>query len=134
MTRAGHTRIAPAALRHTIETIAARAFGVPGANVAAVLEDDAGRLGATVSVHLALPPLLGRGRGPGPLRGVDGGTVFDLSRAARATIISRGLDLTGRTLGRVDIRLRGAKQPAGPARVDAPAGRPHPNPMERNAT
>src|SRR6478735_7124112 len=90
--RAGHTRITPAALRHTIETIAAHAFSVPRSDVAAVLDDDSGRLAARVSVKLALPPLLG------PRRGPDGGTVFDRSRAARTAIIARGLDLTGRTL------------------------------------
>jgi hypothetical protein len=125
VTRAGHTRITPAALRHTIETIAAHAFGVPRSNVAAVLEDDSGRLGARVSVQLVLPPLLG------PRQGLDGGTVFDRSRAARTAIIACGLDLTGRTLGRVDIRLSGAKQPSGTARVDAPANKPHRNHKER---
>jgi len=127
VTRAGHTRITPAALRHTIEAIAAHAFGVPKSNVAAALEDDAGRLGARVSVQLALPPLLG------PRQGLDGGSVFDRSRAARTAIIARGLDLTGRTLGQVDIRLSGAQQPAGTARVDAPAGTPHRNHQERKA-
>jgi hypothetical protein len=119
VTRAGHTRIAPAALRHTLETIAAHAFGVPRSNVAAALEDDSGRLGATVSVQLVLPPLLGSRQGQ------NGGTVFERSRAARAIIIARGLDLTGRTLGRVDIRLSGAKQSSDAVRVDVPASRPH---------
>ena len=125
MKRAGHTRITPAALRHTIETIAAHAFGVPRSDVAAVLDDDAGRLGARVSVKLALPPLLG------PRQGPDGGSVFDRSRVARTAIIARGLDLTGRTLGRVDIRLSGATQHSGSARVDAPAGPPRRNHKER---
>ncbi|GAA2138039.1 hypothetical protein GCM10009825_24220 [Arthrobacter humicola] len=123
MTRAGQTRITPAALKHTVETIAASAFGVPRSNVAAALDDDSGRLAATVSVQLALAPLLdpqGMSR-----QGKDGGTLFDRSRAARTTIIARGLDLTGRTLGRVDIRLSGAKQSSDTARVDAPGGRNH---------
>ncbi|WP_374706768.1 hypothetical protein [Arthrobacter sp. NicSoilC12] len=118
MMRAGHTRITEAALRHTIETIAAHAFSVPRSDVAAVLDDDSGRLAARVSVKLALPLLLG------PRRGPDGGTVFDRSRAARTAIITRGLDLTGRTLSSVDIRLSGAAQHSGTARVDAPAGAP----------
>jgi hypothetical protein len=126
MTRTGHTRITPAALRHTVETIAARAFGVPRSGVAAVLEDDSGRLGATISVHLALAPLLGTGF---ETSGFEG-SVLERSRAARTTIMARGLDLTGRTLSRVDIRLRGAKQAAGTARVDPP-NRPHGNRKER---
>lgn len=129
--RAGHTRVTPAALRHTVETIAARAFGVPGSNVTAVLEDDSGRLGATVSVQLALPSLLG------PREDSAGGTVFERSRAAREDIITRGLDLTGRTLGRVNIRLTGAKPSPGPAKADARAGqvnrnRPNRNPANTN--
>lgn len=80
MTRAGHTRIAPAALKHTVETIAAGAFGFPRPNAAAALDDDSGRLAATVSVQLALPPLLGR-QGM-DAQGQDGGTLFDRARPA----------------------------------------------------
>lgn len=103
MTRPGHTRITRTALRHTIETVTAHAFGVPRRNVAAELEDDAGRLAAAVTVQLALPPLLGS---PQVLAGPS---VFDRSRAARETIITRGRELTGMTMGRVDIRLSAAK-------------------------
>ena len=80
MTRAGQTRITPAALKHTVETIAASAFGVPRPNAAAALEDDSGRLAATVSVQLPLPQPLGR-QGMGG-QGQDGGTVFDRARPA----------------------------------------------------
>ena len=110
MTRAGHTRITRTALRHTIETVTAGAFGVPRGNVAAELEDDAGRLAAAVTVQLSLPPLLRPSQASQP-------SVFDRSRAARATIIARGQELTGMALGRVDIRLSGAK-PAAAGRVD----------------
>ena len=65
-------------------------------------------------------------------RGPDGGTVFDRSRAAWTAIIARGLDLTGRTLSSVDIRLSGAAQHSGTARVDAPSGAPRRNHKDRN--
>ncbi|WP_159706370.1 hypothetical protein [Arthrobacter sp. 18067] len=100
--RAGHTRIARTALRKTVETLTARAFQVGGSNVTAELEDDSGRLGVRVSVQLALPPLLGPRKG--------GVTVFEQARAARAELVARSLELTGMELGRVDIRLSGAKQ------------------------
>lgn len=100
--RAGHTRITQPALRRTVEAIAAQAFTVSSSKVAVELEDDAGKLGVRVSVQLALPPLLGPRH--------SSGTVFDRARTARAEITERGLQLTGMELGRVDIRLTGAKQ------------------------
>lgn len=103
MTRPGHTRVTRTALRHTIETVTAQAFGVPRRNVAAELEDDAGRLAAAVTVRLALPALLGSPQVPARP------SVFDRSRAARETIVTRGRELTGMTMGRVDIRLSAAK-------------------------
>lgn len=111
MTRPGHTRITRAALRHTIEAVTAHAFGVPRRNITADLEDDAGRLAAAVTVRLALPALLGASLESGQ------GSLFDRSRAARAAIAARGQELTGRTLGRIDIRLSGSK-PAPAGRVD----------------
>lgn len=116
MTRAGHTRISPAALRHTVETIAAQAFGVPPTDVSARLDDDSGRLGVSVSVPLALPSLLEPGTEAGR-------SLFDRSREARSAIISRALAITGRTLGRVDIRLGGAKHTMPVNRVDGTAER-----------
>ncbi|MGP4033313.1 hypothetical protein [Pseudarthrobacter sp. 1C304] len=109
MTRPGHTRITRTALRHTIEAITAHAFGVPLRSVTADLEDDAGRLAAAVTVRLALPDLLGTRQDAGQ------GSLFDRSRTARAAITAIGQELTGRSIGRVDIRLSGSKPaPAAP--------------------
>lgn len=99
--RTGHTRITRAALRKTVETITAHAFQVSGNNVRAELEDDSGRLGVSVSVQLPPPPLLGPKKYTG--------TVFQQAQAARTQLAARGLELTGMELGRVDIRLTGAK-------------------------
>ena len=101
MTRAGHTRITQQAIRKTLESVTAQAFRVGAGNVAAELEDDAGKLGVKVSVKLSLPPLLG------PRTTTS--TVFEQARAARTQLVSRGLELTGLEIGRVDIRLAGAK-------------------------
>lgn len=120
MTRRGYNRISPAALRHTLETVAADSFGVPGKNVEADLRDDGGTLGAAISVMLPLPPLLQ----PGPGTGTPpaGGTLFEQTRAARDTILRRGADLSGLLMGALDITLTGARQPHRPSRVD---GGPH---------
>jgi len=104
MTRTGHTRITGTALRHTIEAVTAEAFGVPRGNVSAQMDDDAGQLAAAVTVQLAVPPLLG----PRPDQPVS---LFEKSRAARQAILDRAPQLTGMQLGRVDIRLSGAKTP-----------------------
>ena len=124
MTRAGHTRITQAALRHTVETITARAFGIPPSRVSAKLDDDSGKLAVAVSVPLALPSLLEPPslleRRPGP-----GRSIVDRSREARTAIITEGLAITGLTLGRVDIRLTGAKHTAPAGRVDAAQQRHH---------
>ncbi|MEO3941218.1 hypothetical protein V3C41_09075 [Paenarthrobacter nicotinovorans] len=105
MTRAGHTRITQQAIRKTLESVTAQAFRVGAGNVAAELEDDAGKLGVKVSVKLSLPSLLG------PRTTTS--TVFEQARAARTQLVSRGLELTGLEIGRVDIRLAGAKGQAG---------------------
>lgn len=102
MSRAGHTRITRHALRKTLEAVTAQAFRVGTGNVAAELEDDAGKLGVSLSVKLSLPPL------PGPRKTT--GTVFQQAQAARTQLVSRGLELTGLEIGRVDIRLTGAKE------------------------
>lgn len=120
MTRRGYNRISPAALRHTLETVAADAFGVPGKNVEADLRDDGGTLGAAISVMLPLPPLLQPGPGTGTAPAA--GTLFEQTRAARDTILRRGADLSGLLMGTVDITLTGARQPHRTSRVD---GGPH---------
>lgn len=98
----GHNRITHHAIRHTVEAVTARAFRVSRDNVTAALEDDDGKLGVSVSVKLTLPPLLGPRNGTG--------TVFELAQHARTEIASRGAELTGLEIGRVDIRLTGGKQ------------------------
>ncbi|MET3904569.1 hypothetical protein [Paenarthrobacter sp. 4246] len=99
---AGHTRITQHALRKTLEAVTAQAFRVGAGNVAAELEDDAGKLGVRLSVKLALPPLLGPRK--------TTATVFQQAQTARTQLVSRGLELTGLEIGRVDIRLAGAKE------------------------
>mgnify|MGYP003574920363 CR=1 FL=1 len=100
--RAGHTRITQHALRKTLEAVTAQAFRVGAGNVAAELEDHAGKLGVSLSVKLSLAPR------PGPRKTTA--TVFQQAQTARTQLVSRGLELTGLEIGRVDIRLAGAKE------------------------
>ncbi|ABM06906.1 MULTISPECIES: hypothetical protein [Micrococcaceae] len=100
--RLGHNRITHTAIRTTLEALTARAFRVDRSNVSAELKDDAGKLGVSVSVKLALPPLLEPR--------IGSGTVFDMAQSARADVVSRGVELTGLEIGRVDIRLVGGHQ------------------------
>lgn len=98
----GHNRITHNAIRQTMEAVTARAFRVGKDNVTAALEDDAGKLGVSVSVKLTLEPLLEPRNSTG--------TIFERAQQARDEITSRGAQLTGLEIGRVDIRLTGGKQ------------------------
>ncbi|MEV7663844.1 hypothetical protein [Paenarthrobacter sp. NPDC089316] len=99
--RAGHNRLTHAAIRKTVESVTVQAFGVEADNVSAALEDDAGKLGVSLSVKLALPALLKPQR--------QAGTIFEQARSAREEIVARGTEITGLDIGRVDIRLTGGK-------------------------
>lgn len=99
--RAGHNRLTHTAIRKTVESVTANAFRVATGNVSATLDDDAGKLGVSVSVKLALPQLLKPRNG--------GVTVFEQAQSAREQIVARGREITGLDIGRVDIRLTGGK-------------------------
>ena len=106
MTRAGHTRIARTALQKTVEAIAARAYRVDVNSVKADLDDDSGKLGVSISVKLAMPLLQATRSSAG---NSPRATVFEKAQAVRTELVARGRELTGMELGRVDIRLLGAK-------------------------
>ena len=117
--RQGHTRIAPAALRHTIEAVAAGAFGVRRGDVSATLADDAAKLGVDLSVRLPPPPLLGTaGRGRQ--------SAFERASIARLKISSLGQQITGLDCGRISIRIAGAGRSTPEPRVDAKQDRRKP--------
>jgi len=116
MTRAGHTRIAPAALKHTVEAVAAVAFGVPPGQVAAALDDDAGKLGVALTVRLPAPALL---------EAAPEHSAFEQAHIARLKVSIVGRQITGMELGRINIRLAAAKRRQAPdARVDSGSAAP----------
>lgn len=140
--RQGHTRMAPAALRHAVEAVAADAFGVRRNDVSAALQDDAGKLGVNLLVRLPAPPLLVRAAVPTDSRdrdSPDGAAqdmaaqdmaapdrerpalfepVFERARTARRQIALLGGRITGMECGRISIRLAGAGHSPSEPRVD----------------
>ena len=116
--RLGHTRIAPAALRHTIEAVAAGAFGVRRDDVSGTLADDAGKLGVDLSVRLPTPQLLGR---TGQQQ-----SAFERAGIARQGISSLSRQVTGMDCGRINIRIAGAGRRAIEPRADAKQDRRKP--------
>ncbi|MCZ2401643.1 hypothetical protein IV498_00195 [Paenarthrobacter sp. Z7-10] len=104
--RLGHTRISTSALTNTVRAVAAQAFGVPGMEVKAKVQDDGGRLGITLWVPIVLPTLLQAARHPEEVRG-NGGNAFDRADTARSTVHDQVTRLTGSDVGRIDIRLTG---------------------------
>ncbi|MDJ0458755.1 hypothetical protein PUN71_016240 [Arthrobacter sp. NQ7] len=130
--RQGHTRMAPAALRHAVEAVAADAFGVRRNDVSAALQDDAGKLGVNLLVRLPAPPLLVRAAVP--TDSVDRAApdmaapdrerpalfepVFERARTARRQIALLGGRITGMECGRISIRLAGAGHSPSEPRVD----------------
>ena len=113
--RLGHTRIAPAALRHVMEAVAAGAFGVRRDGVTVTFQEDAGKLGVDLLVRLPPPPLPGR---TGQQQ-----SAFERAGIARQEISSLSRQLTGMECGRINIRLAGAGHSAGEDRVDRPGRR-----------
>ncbi|MET3922467.1 hypothetical protein ABIB26_003427 [Arthrobacter sp. UYEF20] len=109
--QAGHTRIAPNALTHTIGAVTAEAFTVPAGEVKVSLRDDAGRLAISVRVPVTVLPLAEAARHPEQVS-AGGGTLYERAGAARATIAERLHRLTGADIGGIDIRLTAAHHPA----------------------
>lgn len=101
MNRQGHTRIAPAALRKTVEAVTSQAFGISQTDVSASLRDDAGKLGVDLLVRLPAPTLLApapEGRPP----------LFEQAETARLKISFMGRQVTGMEIGKLNIRLGAA--------------------------
>ncbi|NUT71607.1 hypothetical protein [Pseudarthrobacter sp. C4D7] len=124
-TRQGHTRIEQAALRHTLEAVAAGAFKVRSGDVSATLHDDAGKLGVDLQVRLPPPPLLGPALAPGA-SGPERQPAFEQARIARLRISSLGQHITGLQCGRINIRLGAGGRAIQEDRVDSGQDRRRP--------
>ncbi|PYI69706.1 hypothetical protein CVV68_00945 [Arthrobacter livingstonensis] len=103
-TRAGHTAISAGTLQRLVAAIAADAFKVPMNQVRAGVRDGQGQLSVSLALALATVPLselAGSARA-----GVDQ-AVFSRAATARETIVRRVQDLSGSSVGQVDIRFTG---------------------------
>lgn len=99
----GRTYIAPRAIIRLAEAAAGSALGIPASAAGVTLRDDAGRLGLAVAAPIPLPS-------PSPRRAQrrQDGTVIERLSAASTQIRGELQRLSGRRVGRVDIRVTGA--------------------------
>jgi hypothetical protein len=97
----GRTTITSRAVRRVVAAVTADALEVPAADVAVTLADDAGRLAVEARTPIRIPALADRPEA--------GGTLLERLAEAQTQVRDRVLDLTGSTVGRVDLRITGAR-------------------------
>lgn len=105
---AGHNRITTQALTSVAQASAAEFFGVRPAEVRVRWSDDGGLLALSLALPIGVPPLAAVVRDAGRVA-ATGGPIWDRAVAAKAAILSRVSELSGSKLGRVDIRITGAR-------------------------
>jgi hypothetical protein len=96
----GRTRIASRAVRRIVSAVTADALGVSASDVVVELADDDGSLAVVAKTPIQIRPLGETGRH-------SGGSLLERLSAAQTTIRDRCLQLTGSTIGRVDLRITG---------------------------
>lgn len=105
---AGHNRISTQALTSLAQCAAAEALGIAAQDVRADWSDDAGLLALSIVAPIGIPPLTAVVRNPGRVESF-GGTIWERAVAAKSTILSRVMELSGSRLSRVDIRISGVR-------------------------
>jgi hypothetical protein len=101
----GRNRISARAIRSVVTAIAATELHTPANTVGIDLADDAGALALTVSAPIGVASLT---RVTGAQR-ASSRTVLERAAAAQETIRTRVLELTGSTIGTVNLRLTAAR-------------------------
>jgi hypothetical protein len=104
---AGHNRINTQALTSVARAAAAEALGVDPHEVRAEWTDDDGLLALALVTPIAVPPLSAVLGDPARVAAF-GGSIWDRTVAAKASILRRVMELSGARLSRVDIRISGA--------------------------
>jgi hypothetical protein len=99
----GHITVRQKALNTVARAVSADALGVDPAQVTVTLRDDRGLLGLEVVTPISMPDL----DTVGP--GFDGRTILHRISDAQVSIRSTTTRITGNQVGRVDIRVRGAR-------------------------
>jgi hypothetical protein len=97
----GRTTITARAVRRVVAAVTADALEVPATDVAVTLTDDAGALAVEARTPIRVPALAARDEA--------GGTLLERLTDAQTQVRDRVLDLTGSTVGRVDLRITGAR-------------------------
>lgn len=96
----GRTKIAPRAVRRIVSAVTADALSVNASDVSVELADDDGTLTVIAKTPIHVTPLGEVGRR-------SSGTLIGRLTAAQTSIRDRTLELTGSTIGRVDLRITG---------------------------
>jgi hypothetical protein len=127
----GRNRITSRAIRSVVSAITAGELHTSARAVGVELADDAGALAVTVSAPVGIAPLLGPGStastarpsrvdrvdralstpsaAGAPSSPLPDATVLERATAAQQTIRTRVLELTGSTIGTVNLRLTSAR-------------------------
>ena len=103
----GRNRIATRAIRSVVAAVAATELGASAKSVGVELVDDDGALAVTVSAPVGVASLTAVSSGRLTLAGTP--SVVERAGAARATIRNRVQDLTGSSIGPVNVRLTAAR-------------------------
>jgi len=97
----GRTTITSRAVRRVVSAVTADALEVPATDVSVTLTDDGGKLAVEARTPIRIPALSARPD--------QGGTLVERLTVAQTQVRDRVLDLTGSTVGRVDLRITGAR-------------------------
>lgn len=96
----GRTKIASRAVRRVVSAVTADALNVSASDVSVELTDDDGSLAVLAKTPIHVSPLGEVGRR-------SSGTLLERLTAAQTTIRDRCLQLTGSSIGRVELRITG---------------------------
>ncbi|AMM22208.1 hypothetical protein AX769_03410 [Frondihabitans sp. PAMC 28766] len=96
----GRTKIAPRAVRRVVSAVTADALSVSASDVSVELADVDGSLTVIAKTPIHVTPL-------GEVARRSRGTLLERLTAAQTTIRERCLQLTGSTIGQVDLRITG---------------------------
>ncbi|WP_370544361.1 hypothetical protein [Frondihabitans sp. VKM Ac-2883] len=98
----GRTKITSRAVRRVVSAVTADALSVSASDVSVELTDDNGSLTviAKTPIHISHLGVVGRR---------SNGTLLERLTAAQTTIRNRCLELTGSSVGRVDLRITGVE-------------------------
>ncbi|MCW1250214.1 hypothetical protein ODZ83_08495 [Acaricomes phytoseiuli] len=102
----GSTKITKTALNRVLAAVAAEAFALEPGQIKVETRDDRGLLGLQLTVPLVTPPLIQLASDAQAAQDVD---LNARARRARAEVVRKGSEITGSTLGRVDIVISGAE-------------------------